>query len=124
MNLIGYSGGGAVAVLVAARRHDVATLRTVAGNLDSEYVNRIHDVSPMPASLNPIDDARRVGAIPQIHFSGASDRIVPTRVARRFVERAGSACAQVDVVPGMTHGGAWARAWPRLLAVEPVCRLK
>lgn len=122
VNLIGYSGGGAVAVLIAARRHDVATLRTVAGNLDSEYVNRIHDVSPMPASLDPIDDARRVGAIPQIHFSGARDKVVPTQVARRFVERAGPACAQVYVVPGMTHGGGWARAWPRLLAVEPVCR--
>ena len=35
VNLIGYSGGGAVAVLIAARRHDVATLRTVAGNLDA-----------------------------------------------------------------------------------------
>lgn len=123
VNLIGYSGGGAVAVLIAARRRDIATLRTVAGNLDSEYVNRIHDVSPMPESLNPIDDARRIGAIAQIHFSGARDKVVPTRVARRFVERAGPACAQVYVVPDMTHGGDWARAWPRLLAVvKPVCR--
>jgi hypothetical protein len=32
--LIGYSGGGAVAALVAARRHDVVQLITVAGNLD------------------------------------------------------------------------------------------
>mgnify|MGYP001549402250 CR=1 FL=1 len=95
--------------------------KTLAANLDSEYVNRIHDVSPMPASLNPIDDARRVGTIAQIHFSGANDEIVPTRVARRFVERAGPACAQVYVVPDMTHGGDWARAWPGLLAVKPVC---
>jgi pimeloyl-ACP methyl ester carboxylesterase len=121
VNLIGYSGGGAVAVLIAARRHDVATLRTVAGNLDSEYVNRIHDVSPMPASLDPIDDARRVGSIAQIHFSGASDKVVPTRVARRFVERTGSVCARVYVVPGMTHDGDWARGWPRLLAITPTC---
>lgn len=122
VNLIGYSGGGAVAVLIAARRHDVATLRTVAGNLDSEYVNRIHHVSPMPASLDPIDDARRVGAIAQIHFSGADDEVVPTRVARRFANRAGHACARVDVVPDMTHDGDWPHAWPALLAVEPVCR--
>lgn len=32
--LVGYSGGGAVAALVAARRSDVVRLITVAGNLD------------------------------------------------------------------------------------------
>ena len=32
--LVGYSGGGAVAALVAARRDDVVQLITVAGNLD------------------------------------------------------------------------------------------
>ncbi|MBP6700397.1 MAG: hypothetical protein KA135_04085, partial [Halioglobus sp.] len=34
VSLIGYSGGGAVAVLVAARREDVRQIITVAGNLD------------------------------------------------------------------------------------------
>ncbi len=33
-NLIGYSGGGAIAALVAADRNDILSLRTVAGNLD------------------------------------------------------------------------------------------
>ncbi|MGN6579146.1 MAG: alpha/beta hydrolase [Bordetella sp.] len=121
VNLIGYSGGGAVAVLIAARRHDVATLRTVAGNLDSEYVNRIHRVSPMPQSLNPIDFARRVRAIAQIHFSGSDDTTVPTEVARRFADRTGPACARIDIVPGMTHDGDWAAVWPRLLALQPAC---
>lgn len=52
IHLVGYSGGGAVAALVAARRHDVVSLRTVAGNLDHAEVNRIHRVSPMNGSLN------------------------------------------------------------------------
>ncbi len=42
IHLIGYSGGAAIAVLLAVRRNDVASLRTVAGNLDTEAVNRHH----------------------------------------------------------------------------------
>jgi len=57
IHLAGYSGGGAVAVLIAARRNDIASLRTVAGNLDHAAVNRLHRVSHMPASLNPTTPA-------------------------------------------------------------------
>ena len=34
---------GVIAVLIAFRRSDVASLRTVAGNLDPEAVNRYHN---------------------------------------------------------------------------------
>lgn len=99
INLVGYSGGGAVAVLLAARRHDVSSLRTVAGNLDTEYVNRIHDVSAMPQSLNPVDVAQTISGIPQVHFSGEDDSIVPIAVTRLFVVRANTKCAQIVPVP-------------------------
>ncbi|VVE88160.1 alpha/beta hydrolase [Pandoraea bronchicola] len=121
IELVGYSGGGAIAVLVAARRHDVAALRTVAGNLDVEYVNQMHRVSPMPASRNPIDVARQVAGIAQIHFSGAQDTVVPPEVARRFASAAGGTCVKTRVVNGVTHDGDWAQRWRDLLAQTPVC---
>jgi pimeloyl-ACP methyl ester carboxylesterase len=121
INLVGYSGGGAVAVLVAARRQDIASLRTVAGNLDHDAVNRLHQVSLMPDSLNPIDAATQVATIAQIHFSGADDRIVPPAIARSFATRVGP-CASVQVMQGLSHEGNWAAAWPQLLAVAPACR--
>lgn len=40
--LIGYSGGGNIAAILAERRADVRSLRTVAGNLDVAYVNATH----------------------------------------------------------------------------------
>ncbi|SDD61374.1 hypothetical protein SAMN05421548_12278 [Paraburkholderia lycopersici] len=121
INLIGYSGGGALAVLVAARRTDVASIRTVAGNLDDEFVNRLHHVSPMPESENPIDFADRVASIAQVHFSGAGDTVVPPEVAQRFVAAAGERCAQARTVADVSHDGDWSAYWPRLLTISPRC---
>lgn len=121
INLTGYSGGGAIAVLIAARRNDVATLRTVAGNLDHAAVNRLHRVSAMPGSLNAIDYAGKVAAIPQIHFSGADDATVPPSIAQSFAKAVGP-CAQVRVVPRMSHESDWDRLWPELLRVVPWCK--
>ncbi|WP_321785233.1 alpha/beta hydrolase [Paraburkholderia sp. J94] len=121
LNLIGFSGGGAIAVLVAARRDDIATLRTVAGNLDDEYINRTHGVSAMPDSLNPIDAAPRVAAIAQIHFDSDADRIVTPEVAHRFAAAAGGHCVSVRTVPGMAHDGDWSSQWPELLKIAPRC---
>lgn len=121
IHLAGYSGGGAVAILIAARRHDVASIRTVAGNLDSEFVNQLHHVSPMPESGNPFNFARQVATIPQMHYSGADDKVVPPEVARRFVLAADSRCVQTRTVPGMTHNSDWGQLWPALLATMPGC---
>lgn len=121
LNLVGYSGGGAVAVLLAARRSDVASIRTVAGNLDHVEVNRLHGVSPMPESENAIDLARQVASIAQIHFSGGNDRVVPPSIAQRFVSAGGGSCAEARVIPGMSHQGEWSALWPTLLAIPPHC---
>jgi len=120
LELVGYSGGGAIAVLLAARRHDVTAIRTVAGNLDHVAVNRWHQVSQMPRSLNPIDVAPRVAHIPQRHFSGADDRIVPTGIARDFVAQA-APCAALQVIPGMGHESDWPALWPSLLRAPLPC---
>ncbi|WP_425495689.1 alpha/beta hydrolase [Pandoraea capi] len=121
LELVGFSGGGAIAVLLAARRHDVASLRTVAGNLDVEYVNELHHVSAMPDSRNPIAVASRVARIPQIHFSSAEDTVVPPDVAKRFAAAVGGACVRTSVVTGLSHDGDWAAQWRDLLAQTPVC---
>lgn len=120
VHLVGYSGGAALAVLVAARRQDVASLRTVAGNLDPAEVNRLHRVSPMPDSLNPIDFAARVASIPQLHVSGGKDTVVPPAIAQRFVAASG-ACARLQVLAGLSHEGDWAGEWPRLLTLPLPC---
>ena len=121
LHLIGYSGGATLAVLIAARRTDVVSIRTVAGNLDTDEFVRLHGLSPMPLSVNPIVEARRVAGIPQIHFAGSDDRVVPPSIAARYVSAVGGHCVQIRLVARMTHEGPWDQRWPALLTEQPRC---
>jgi pimeloyl-ACP methyl ester carboxylesterase len=122
LHLVGYSGGAAVAALVAARRNDVLSLRTVAGNLDHAALTALHGVTPLLGSLNPIDQAARLSALPQRHFVGGRDRVVPPGIAQGFLARLDSRrCAALDVVAQASHEEGWVENWPRLLALEVAC---
>ena len=115
--LVGYSGGGAVAALVAARRGDVSYLITVAGNLDPAAWTRHHELAPLSGSLNPADAADALRALPQTHFVGADDEIVPRLIAASYLARLGNgAPARLVVVPDADHDCCWVEAWPRLLS--------
>ncbi|AJP74368.1 hypothetical protein TS85_08250 [Sphingomonas hengshuiensis] len=117
--LVGYSGGGALAALLAERRDDVAALVTVAANLDLAAWVRAHDLTPLSASVDPATEAARLSRTPQVHFVGADDRVVDARIARAFVARmAPDAPASITVLPAQDHGCCWARRWP-LLASRP-----
>ena len=123
IELVGFSGGGAVAVLVAARRTDVTSIRTVAGNLDHATLNRRKQVSPLSGSLNAADVAEHVSTIPQIHFVGAEDEIIGAYVAESYRSHAAARnCITIQTVSGASHGDGWEDMWPRLLALQlPNC---
>lgn len=114
LRLVGYSGGGSVALLVAARRTDVVDIRTIAGNLDTDAFVAYHEVSRMDGSLNPVSVAARLSAIPQLHLVGGADAIVPPRLADGYRRASGaSACLRFVEIPDATHDRHWPRAWRR-----------
>jgi predicted esterase len=122
VNLIGYSGGAAVAVLLAARRHDVNSLRTIAGNLDTEFVNQCHKVDSMHESLNPINVANQVSDIPQLHFIGIQDMVIPKAVAQRFIDQQKNVnCANLIEVQA-EHQKNWVEKWHGLLQISFSCK--
>ena len=116
VHLIGYSGGGGLAILIAAQRNDVASIRTVAGNIDHPAFTSFHRVTPMSQSLDPASVARRINMIPQWHFFGEDDKVVPKLIGESYIRKAGtSSCLHMHVVPNVSHDKGWELLWPRLL---------
>jgi len=116
IGLVGYSGGGTLAALVAARRHDVEWLVTVAANLDHAAWTRLHRLAPLEGSLNPVDFVARLRRLPQLHLVGERDENVPSAILEAYLERLGPApAARAAVVPGFDHGCCWQRLWPKPL---------
>lgn len=113
--LHGFSGGGAMAALLAARRSDVAFLATVAGNLDHRLWTSHHGDSPLSGSLNPVDGADRTRDIPQLHVTGGRDTVIPRTVLDSWRARLPGAQLELAVVPDAKHEGPWERLWPELL---------
>ena len=115
-HLIGFSGGGAVATLLAAKRHDILDLRTVAGGLDQEAFASLHNLTPMWGSLDPADVAAHITHIPQRHFVGRDDTNIPIDIARSYAAKSGRPdCIAITDVEGASHTDGWAERWPALL---------
>lgn len=116
LGLVGYSGGGTLAGLIAENRADVAWLITVAANLDIDAWVRLHNVDPLTGSLDPTTQTRSIERLPQTHFVGSDDSVVPAAVVESFLARFPSdAPARLILVPGFNHSCCWAEAWPQLL---------
>lgn len=124
IHLVGFSGGAGIAALIAARRKDISTLRSVAGNLDTVEFNRLHRTTPMPESLNAIDVAPMLASLAQIHYYGSQDKVVPPSIGQRFAQATAGHCTQVRVVKGMSHYSDWAHLWVDLLAKPAQCSMR
>jgi len=119
LKLIGFSGGATLATLVAARRNDIRSIRTVAGNLDLLAMQNYHKTAPLSESLDPMTIATQINHIPQLHFIGAKDTVVPRIVAENFVQAAGLDPGQIISLPKVDHARGWKAQWPRLVAMQP-----
>lgn len=115
--LVGYSGGGAVAALLAARRDDVVRLVTVAGNLDHRAWTAHHRVHSLEASLNAADVAERLADLPQTHFIGGRDRVITPELARHWPKPlAGIGNTNLRIIPDFDHSCCWVQRWPELFS--------
>lgn len=120
-NLIGFSGGAAIAVLVAATRNDISSIRTVAGNLDTDGFSKLNKVSVLHGSLNPLTVAHKIQHIPQWHFVGNDDRVIPSVLVDNFLSASGkTGCTHITHVAA-SHEQGWEQQWKELLKNTPAC---
>jgi pimeloyl-ACP methyl ester carboxylesterase len=114
--LIGYSGGGTIAWLMASRSPDiigVIGVITVAANLDTDAWTKTHGYSAMAGSLNPSLLPQLATATVQVNYFGGRDQNVPPSVVRSFALRHPE--AKAIEIPEFDHVCCWIERWPRLL---------
>jgi pimeloyl-ACP methyl ester carboxylesterase len=114
LRLIGYSGGGTLAMLLAPRLPRVDTVVTIAANLDVAAWARHHGYTPLSDSRDPAVLPPLPVHIGQHHFLGGRDDNVPPALVRDAIAR--QPRARVDVVADFGHTCCWADSWPKLLA--------
>jgi hypothetical protein len=114
--IVGYSGGGSIATILAAIRNDVLDLRTIAGNLDIDTFSKVHNVSPLIGSLNPIDYAYQLVDTPQLHFISKKDSVITNSITNSFINQINKSdknqtCINVLDVETPTHSEGWDNIW-------------
>ena len=116
---IGYSGGGALAMLLAERFPQTRAVLTVAANLDPVAWASHHGYSPLQGSLNPAARSPLPSRIKQLHFIGGQDENMPGDLILPVVESQPGAA--FVVFESFDHTCCWHAEWPAILA--RLCRL-
>ena len=114
IRLVGFSGGGAIATLIAAKRNDVVQLVTVSGNLNITQWTIVHELTPLEG-LDPISVTGQLQRLPQVHFVGKEDTNTTPQLVESFVNQIPKPNnAKVIVKNGNGHTCCWAEKWPTL----------
>lgn len=111
--LIGFSGGGTLATLLASRIKNTSTVVTIAANLDVKAWSDYHGYQQPIGSLNPIIDAQIPANIRQIHLAGLKDDNVPAKIIESFSLTQKNALFLPQ--PEYEHACCWVEIWPEIL---------
>lgn len=112
ITLIGHSGGGTLAMLMASRMGEVDQVVTLAGNLDISAWAGFHHYTSLKDSLNPADLPGHVFPRKQLHFVGDKDNNIPPKLSQHLVQRMG---LELQIIKGADHNCCWYEQWPLLL---------
>ncbi len=118
--LIGHSGGGTLAVLLAPSLPGVKAVITLAANLDVAAWAEHHGYSPLSGSLNPARLPPLPPNIRQVHLIAERDETVPPETIARYL--AHNPQAQIQRIPGTDHRHGWLERWPHLLTTMTNCQ--
>lgn len=110
--LVGYSGGGTLAALMARTMPDVVGLVTIAGNLDPVAWAGSHGYLALTGSLDPADTPAPA-SLAQWHLIGGRDTNVPSSDVARYFAQVPS--ARIWRYPRFDHVCCWVSVWPAAL---------
>jgi hypothetical protein len=110
--LIGYSGGGTLAVLMADKIPALQTVVTFAANLDVATWSQAHGFETLHESLNPMMQKKLSEQIRQVHLAGADDKVVPAHIINSYAEQQGGV---YYLFPDFDHQCCWVESWQKIL---------
>jgi pimeloyl-ACP methyl ester carboxylesterase len=121
-DLIGYSGGGGIAAILAARRYDVYSLRTVAGILDTKALTDTNANISLYRGTNPAGIADQLVNMPQHHFVGQKDEHITPAIFHSFAQAMGKRhCLNYSLLSKANHTIGWVERWQSLLDAPLGC---
>lgn len=111
--LMGHSGGGALALLIAEQLDRVAGVVTIAGIIDIDAWTEHHNYTRLVGSLNPARQKPLPAAIEQLHLVGGQDENIPPALVRDWIAQ--QPAARLIEVPENTHMCCWPKHWSKVL---------
>ena len=102
--MIGYSGGAQIAGLLSVTKDlNIQKVITIAGNLDHKAWTEYHHLPPLSESLNLADYKAKFSKIPQIHYVGEKDKVIPPILIKDFVTNPNL----IRIISDASHGDGW-----------------
>jgi len=85
--LIGFSGGAQISGLISTAKNglNVKKIITIAGNLDHYAWTQHHNLPPLNESMNLENYKQQYEKIPQIHYIGSKDKVIPPFLVKDFI---------------------------------------
>lgn len=111
--LIGYSGGGTLAQLLAERIPQTRAVITLAGNLDPVSWAKLYHYDQLDGSVNPMERPPLSENILQLHYVGRSDSNIPPYLTESYISQKNR--GEMIILEQVDHFNGWLEQWPTIL---------
>ncbi|MGB5792908.1 alpha/beta hydrolase [Poseidonibacter sp.] len=114
--IVGYSGGAAIATLISSKRNDIKYIITVAGNLNHKHWTSKKKITPLTHSLNPVNFSYKLEKIKQVHLIGSNDKIIDESNFNSYISYfENTSNIKKIVYKGFSHHNNWEENWNKIL---------
>jgi pimeloyl-ACP methyl ester carboxylesterase len=121
--LVGFEGGGVIALALTLHRDDIVSVRTVATPLDHDILTGTMKIKPFDGSVNAAEFASRVAHVPQRHFVGHLEEKIPYQAMFDSYAKAEGdlSCTHFNIVRKASDAKGFVAQWPELLQMPVEC---
>ena len=111
--LIGHSGGGTLAILLASKRKDVRAVISISANVDHLAWSKANHYPVLSGSLNAIDVLPLPSSVKMVNLYGEQDKQVQPVLIINGLSKQKSALNKR--YPTFSHSCCWEQIWPDVL---------